>query len=281
MQILIISGRSGSGKSVVLQALEDLEYYCVDNLPPALLPHLLQQLEGTLNYIAISLDARNLHNNTTDLDPLLKTIKEKHGCSIIFLDADENTLIKRYKETRRKHPLTSKQVSLKEALEAEMSILKPIKDIADLKIKTDELTAAQLRQLVFDFIHHNKKSAPFSILLESFGFKFGVPLEADFIFDVRCLPNPYWDKLLRDKTGLDPEVAQFIEEHPLCLEMYADVQQFIDKWIPAYQAEKRHYLTIAIGCTGGHHRSVYFINKLSKFLISKNYQVTVRHRDLV
>ncbi|OGT31449.1 MAG: RNase adaptor protein RapZ [Gammaproteobacteria bacterium RIFCSPHIGHO2_12_FULL_35_23] len=279
MKLLIISGRSGSGKSVILQTLEDLQYYCVDNLPPSLLPTLLQQLKERNVNIAVSIDARNISHDENKLAEIISQIKSHHPCHIIYLDATDDTLIRRFKETRRRHPLTSSQLSLQEALKKEHLLLAPLVETVDFKIDTSMLTPQQLRKLILDYVEQQNGST-LSILLESFGYKYGIPHEADFIFDVRCLPNPYWDTKLRYKTGLDSEVTEYLETQPLCQEMFEDIKQFLLKWIPAYLAEHRKYLTIAIGCTGGLHRSVYLVNKLGEALKLTLENISIRHREL-
>lgn len=279
MKLTIVSGRSGSGKSVILHTLEDLEYYCVDNIPPKLMPALLEELQEKNLSIAISIDARNL-SQKHDLANIIEQLKADHECTILYIDASNESLLKRFKETRRRHPLTSHETSLREALNEEHNLLEPLVESADIKIDTTELSAPQLRQLTIDYLHKIDDTT-LSILFESFGFKHGVPPEADFVFDTRCLPNPHWDKSLRNKAGDSKEVKQFLEQQPLCMDMLSDIQCFLIKWLPAYQAEQRKYLTIAIGCTGGHHRSVYFAMSLAHYFQQSYSQVTIRHRDLV
>lgn len=279
MKLVIISGRSGSGKSVILQTLEDLQYYCVDNLPPLLLPDLLKQLENRNELIAVSLDARNLAKTDINLVEILQNLKKDYDYTVIYLDADNNTLLRRFKETRRRHPLTSPRVSLKEALIAENKLLLPLAEIADLKIETSQLTAPKLRDLTIGYLHQ-EKDEHLSILLESFGYKHGLPFEADLVFDARCLPNPFWEKKLRNQSGIDSDVIDFLNKQALCHDMLADIHLFLIKWLPVYKAEQRKYLTVAIGCTGGHHRSVYLVNKLEQMLKTSDYSITVRHRDL-
>lgn len=279
MNLTIVSGRSGSGKSVILHTLEDLEYYCVDNIPPRLIPALLNDLQNKNLSIAISIDARNLAKKE-DLNQVIQQIKQEHECTIIYVDATNESLLKRFKETRRRHPLTSTDTSLREALNAETTLLETITEEADIKIDTTELSAPQLRELTIDHLHKTDDTN-LSVLFKSFGFKFGLPPEADFVFDARCLPNPHWDNRLRNKAGDDKEVKDFLEQQPLCLDMLSDIQSFLIKWLSAYQAERRKYLTIAIGCTGGRHRSVYLASALADYFQSTYSQVTLRHRDLV
>ena len=278
MKVLIISGRAGSGKSVVLQTLEDMQFYCVDNIPPILLSNLLAELTARNIDIAISIDARNLAESS-NLQDIIHNLNHKYSIDVLYLDANDETLLRRFKETRRRHPLTSSKLNLKEALVKEHQLLSPLKAMADLKIDTSNLKPQQLRQLIHDYIH-KENSEDLSLLIESFGYKYGIPTEADFIFDVRCLPNPYWDNRLRDKTGLDQEVIDFLQAQPSCQQMLTDIKDFLLRWLPAYQAEQRKYLTIAIGCTGGVHRSVYLANELAKVLKPVQPSLNVRHREL-
>ncbi|OGT21214.1 MAG: RNase adaptor protein RapZ [Gammaproteobacteria bacterium RIFCSPHIGHO2_02_FULL_42_13] len=275
MRLVIISGRSGSGKSIALHALEDLGYYCIDNLPL----DLLTQIKPDYQNIAISIDARNLKNTLSDLDKILKTLQEKYEYEIVYFDTDDTTLLKRFNATRRKHPLTDENTSLKEALEYEKQLLKPLLNYADLHVDT---THTNIRQL-FDIIQQrlSYKENHLSILFQSFGYKHGVPQDADFIFDARCLPNPYWHKTIWNKTGLDKEIIDYLEGFEQVQEMYDDIKQFIEKWLPAYHSENRRYLTISIGCTGGRHRSVYLAQKLGVHFEKTENHVVIRHRDLV
>lgn len=279
MKLTIVSGRSGSGKSVILHTLEDLEYYCVDNIPPKLIPALLDELQDQDLSVAISIDARNL-SQQHKLAEIIQQLQHHHDCTILYVDATNESLLKRFKETRRRHPLTSNETSLREALDEESSLLEPLKETADLKIDTTDLSAPQLRHLTVEHLNKIDKTT-LSLLFVSFGFKHGVPSEADFVFDTRCLPNPHWDKRLRNKRGDDKEVKDFLEQQPLCMDMLGDIQSFLIKWLPAYQAEQRKYLTIAVGCTGGQHRSVYFAAALAEYFGASYSQVTTRHRDLI
>ncbi len=279
MNLIIVSGRSGSGKTVALNILEDLGYYCIDNLPLELLPELSTKIHNNYKKIAVGIDARNLIHAGDKFNIIFNFIKKDFDhCEIIFIDADNNTLIKRFSETRRKHPLTNTNTSLQEALKTETEILQPILDHADLRIDTSHLNAHDLRRIISERI--DQPNEGMSILIQSFGHKFGVPTDTDFTFDVRCLPNPYWENNLRDQTGFEQEVACFLESFPETEKMYSMILYFIETWLPAFKKENRRYLTISIGCTGGRHRSVYFVEKLGKHLQSKQHNVTIRHRDI-
>lgn len=281
MKLTIISGRSGSGKSVCLNLLEDLGFYCIDNLPIGLLPSLIKEINTHHPDVAVSIDARNL---PTDLNRFVDIINELKAsvkqCEIIFFDADHGTLLRRFSETRRRHPLTSENVSLKEALLVESTVLEPIAHMADLRIDSSNLTVQQLRELVRDRVTHKNKTNTLSILFESFGYKFGVPTDADYVFDIRCLPNPYWEENLRKHTGLDAVVVKFLEAQPITLQLLEDTKRFLSSWLPHFAADNRTYMTIAIGCTGGRHRSVYFTEQLAQYFRPLYHNVQVRHREL-
>lgn len=281
MKLTIISGRSGSGKSVCLHVLEDLGYYCIDNLPVGLLPALVNQLRDYHTKVAVSVDARNLPADldrfVNILDELKKTTAEYE---IIYFDAEEATLIKRFSETRRKHPLSSEKTPLKEALQIESQMLEPIAQTADLRIDTTRFTVKQLYELIRERITP-KSNKGLSLLFQSFGYKHGIPSDADFTFDVRCLPNPYWQPALRNLTGLDQEVIAYLQKQPLTEKLINDIKQFLLTWVPQFQSDSRNYMTIAIGCTGGQHRSVYIVEELAKhFRDSNTLNVQIRHREL-
>jgi len=279
MQLTIISGRAGAGKSSCLHLLEDLGYYCVDNLPVSLLPALIEQIKKQHPRVAVNIDARNL---PTDLDHFAKTInglKKISDMEIIFLDAEDSILLKRFSETRRKHPLSSTKVSLQEAIDKEKTLLEPIAHLADLRMDTSKLTVQQLRELLRARITQ-KKHNEISLLIESFGYKFGVPLDVDFVFDARCLPNPYWEPNLRKYTGKDKAVAEFLQKQPTTKKLLADIKNFIDKWLPEFETSNRTYLTVAIGCTGGQHRSVYLSEQLAQHFRKSHPNVQIRHREI-
>lgn len=284
MRLIIVSGRSGSGKSTALDVLEDNGFYCIDNLPAGLLPELAERTllhtESLLPQVAVSIDARNLPSQLRRFPALLDEVRARHiKCDVIYLDADEETLLKRFSETRRRHPLTNESRSLAEAIADESSLLGPIIDLADLKIDTTHLNLYQLRDtLKLRLLNQPEPGTAF--LIESFGFKRGMPVDADLVFDVRCLPNPYWKPDLRDYSGLDQPVVDYLFAQADVEEMYQDIFAYLTKWLPRFAASNRAYVTVAIGCTGGHHRSVYLANRLGEALkpILKNVQV--RHRDL-
>ncbi|WP_339412567.1 RNase adapter RapZ [Pseudomonas sp. EA_35y_Pfl2_R5] len=284
MRLIIVSGRSGSGKSTALDVLEDNGFYCIDNLPAGLLPELAERalLHTELLHpqVAVSIDARNLPSHLKRFPELLEEVRARHiKCDVIYLDADEETLLKRFSETRRRHPLTNESRSLAEAIADESLLLGPIIDLADLKIDTTHLNLYQLRDsLKLRLLNQPEPGTAF--LIESFGFKRGMPVDADLVFDVRCLPNPYWKPDLRDYSGLDQPVVDYLSAQADAEDMYQDILAYLTKWLPRFAASNRAYVTVAIGCTGGHHRSVYLANRLGEALkpILKNVQT--RHRDL-
>ncbi len=282
MRLVVLSGLSGSGKSVALNALEDAGYYCIDNLPIALLQSFvdetLPQQDPAFSRVALCADARN----AADIArlPLLVQELRKAGiaCEVIFLQADEGVLLSRFSETRRKHPLTTDRVSLTEALEQESRLLEPIVDIADLVLDTSATNVHELRNLIGNRVAR-RAEGKLSILLESFGFKHGLPADADFVFDVRCLPNPYWEPELRALTGRDRQVREFLEQQQQVQAMVDDIIAFLQRWIPRYRETQRAYLTVAIGCTGGQHRSVYMAEAVAERL-SSGGTVQTRHHQL-
>lgn len=283
MKLYIVSGVSGSGKSTALHVLEDMEYYCIDNLPVSLLPAFAEQCTSPdfPQNAAIGIDARNVLDDIQHFPAYLEKLKKAGiDCELIFFNADDNILIKRFSETRRKHPLTQEDVALAEAIKLERTLLDPIANSADLIVDTSHYNIYQLRDLVKSRLAH-KKPQTLSILFQSFGFKHGVPSDADFVFDVRCLPNPYWETNLRKQTGLDKDVIEFLEKQSTVLRMVNDIQEFLSKWVPQYEGDNRSYLTIAIGCTGGQHRSVFLAEKLTKHFNTQGKNVTTRHRELL
>jgi len=277
-----MSGLSGSGKSIALNALEDENFYCIDNLPISLLATFIEQCLNQEHEhhenIAIGIDARAglmLENFT---DTLLELKKNNAAIEIIFLSAEMNILIKRFSETRRKHPLTNKNMPLIEAITLEKKLLANLSENADLTIDTSKKNVRQLRSLVNQLIV-KKTSSKLNIILQSFGYKYGVPTDTDFMFDVRCLPNPYWDLSIRNLSGHDQLVIDFFESNSEVEEMINSIHTFITRWINLFALENRSYLTLSIGCTGGHHRSVYCINKLAVSLSNLDYPISVRHRE--
>jgi UPF0042 nucleotide-binding protein len=283
MHLVVVSGRSGSGKSTALHLLEDNGFYCIDNLPAGLLPDLARQANDAgmqLPKVAISIDARNLRSDLQRFPELLEQVRNSGiTCDVIFLAATDEVLIKRFSETRRKHPLTDQSHSLAEAIAAELRLLEPIIDLANLKIDTSHLNLYQLRDTLKQRLLGSQGSTP-SVLIQSFGFKRGVPVDADLVFDVRCLPNPYWKPELRQFSGKDQPVRDFLDAQPDVQEMYQDIRAFLDKWLPRYAAGERSYMTIAIGCTGGHHRSVYIAERLLLDHGNKTANMLIRHRDV-
>lgn len=282
MRLVVLSGLSGSGKSVALNALEDAGYYCIDNIPIALLQSFvdetLPQQDPAFSRVALCADARN----AADIPrlPLLVQELRKAGiaCEVIFLQADGDVLLSRFSETRRKHPLTTEKVSLTEALEQESGLLEPIVDIADLVLDTSATNVHELRDLIGNRVAR-RAEGKLSILLESFGFKHGLPADADFVFDVRCLPNPYWEPELRALTGRDRQVREFLEQQQQVQAMVDDITAFLQRWIPRYRETQRAYLTVAIGCTGGQHRSVHVAEAVAERL-SSGGTVQTRHHQL-
>ncbi len=284
MKLVIVSGRSGSGKSTALHVLEDLDYYCIDNLPIGLLLPLADEAiiseESRLEKIAVSIDARNLSTSIDQFTDVYHQFKHRHfEMDVIYLDALNQTLLKRFHATRRKHPLSNKTVSLKEAITAEKILLSPVASVADLVVDTSDMSMYQLRDVIKERVA-GKIGQDIALLFQSFGFKHGVPSDADFVFDVRCLPNPYWDPALRAFTGQDQTIHEFLEKQPETSEMLGDITDYIKKWLPKFANSNRSYLTIAIGCTGGQHRSVYMSEKLGEYFKSQQQNVQIRHKEL-
>lgn len=280
MRLIIISGRSGSGKTISLHVLEDLGYYCVDNLPVDMLPGLVDKLQASHPQLAVSIDSRNLPNEENLLKDVITELRrpDRH-CEMIYLDADQKILLRRFSETRRRHPLTSENVSLQEAIEQERVLLNPLAIMADITIDTSYLSQHQLCRLIRDRVA-KEKSSQLHLLIQSFGFKNGMPADADFIFDVRCLPNPYWEPDLRNLAGTDDAVCQYLQSFPDVSQMIDDIILFLKNWIPRFEADNRSYLTVCIGCTGGRHRSVYVTQQLVNKAKAMQMNVQVRHRDL-
>lgn len=284
MQLVIISGRSGSGKSIALQALEDLGFYAIDNLPAMLLGALVDELSESPTgpeAIAVSIDARNLPHALQRFPQLLEDLRSREvDRQVIYLTTDARILLERYSATRRRHPLTrDSDMTLAEAIESEEDALSEIRDRADLIIDTSRLSVHDLRGRITEQVAGHC-AEELTLTVESFGFKRGVPLDADIVFDARCLPNPYWDPRLRSATGRDPSIAAFLEQYPLVGEMLDDIVAWVERWLPAYRDSHRSYLTVAIGCTGGQHRSVYLAEKLAHHLAEQQTGIRLRHREL-
>lgn len=275
-QLIIVTGLSGSGKSIALRALEDSGYYCIDNLPATMLPQLAEHLNDTNHRnIAISIDSRSAAIET--LPTYIAALNtQKIAVQVLFLESNVETLVKRFSETRRKHPLSKDTTTLAESIASERELLAELGGLGHV-IDTSYLSANTLRSWVIDVVAIEHTGL--TLLFTSFGFKHGIPLDADFVFDIRCLPNPHYDPNLRDLTGRDAPVQAFLAAEPDAVSMINDIQQYIEKWLPRFIADNRSYLTVAIGCTGGQHRSVYFVEQLSAYFKTKQ-KVLTRHREL-
>lgn len=283
MRLLIVSGRSGSGKSTALNMLEDHGYYCIDNLPASLLPAFVTRISSetvALPRVAVSIDARNLPDDLKKVPQIIVELQaSKIDTEIIFLDANSPTLIKRFSESRRKHPLTTDRIGLREAINKEREMLEPIAALAGLSIDTSTMSVHELRSTVRLRVLE-KKDSSLALMFESFGFKNGVPIDADFVFDARSLPNPYWDQALRPLSGLDDAVKQYLASQDDVVAMQTDIYEFLEKWIPRIERSNRSYLTVAIGCTGGQHRSVYLCEQLKQAFSGRVSNLQVMHREL-
>ena len=277
MQLIIVTGLSGSGKSIVLRALEDSGFYCIDNLPATLLPQISHHLEASKqNKVAISIDSRSAALEA--LPSAIEHLKTSgNSVDVLFLESNIETLVKRFSETRRKHPLSNDDTTLAESIAHERELLAGLAELGH-RIDTSNLSANTLRNYIREIIAQIDNSLV--LLFTSFGFKNGIPLDADFVFDVRSLPNPHYDPALKPLTGKDAPVIQFLENTHAAIEMLADIQHYIAKWMPSFEQDNRSYLTVAIGCTGGQHRSVYFVEQLSKYFKNQQQKVIIRHREL-
>ena len=283
MKLTIISGRSGSGKSTVLRYLEDRGYHCVDNLAASLLSALAERIssesDGIVN-VAVSIDARNLSVDLSLVPGIVEQLKQQGiPVEIVFLDANGETLLKRFSESRRKHPLSTDQVGLREAIDEESELLEPIALLASLSIDTSSMSLQQLQDAISQRIIE-KSETGLALLFQSFGYKNGVPADADIVYDVRCLPNPYWESRLRALDGLDDPVGTFLESFEIVQEMFTDICGFLETWLPRFEENSRSYITVAVGCTGGRHRSVYFCEKLVRHFEHRIANVQVRHREI-
>jgi UPF0042 nucleotide-binding protein len=285
VRLIVVSGLSGSGKSVALDMLEDLDFYCVDNIPAGLLPgfiaYTVRTSETPYRQTAVGLDVRNRPEDLAEVPHLVESLRKSGiSCEMLFLRADNETLLKRFSETRRRHPLTRAGVGLQEALEQERRLLAPLNNAADLTVDTSRLSVHELRELIRERVVEKRSSGP-SLLFQSFAYRHGVPDDADFVFDARALPNPYWDPTLRELTGRDEAVARFLDQEQEVERFYTDVRDFIERWLPSLVRSNRSYLTVAVGCTGGQHRSVYLAERLAAhFSGDARGQALVRHRDL-
>lgn len=279
MKLIVISGHSGSGKTIVLRALEDLGYYCVDNIPVNMLPTLTHTVMNEYDEVAVSIDVRNIPKDPADLADILDYLPESWELTVVFLDSSDDVLLKRFSETRRLHPLSKHNKSLPEAIRAERELLSPIAERADLYIDTDKLSVHQLAELIRERIL-GKKSSGLVLVFESFGYKHGIPKDADYVFDARFLPNPHWEPELKPLTGLDSPVQIFLGSQPIVTKFVWQIQTLISTWLPHLERNNRSYVTVAVGCTGGQHRSVYVVETLAKVFRNTHPDVQVRHREL-
>lgn len=283
MLLVIISGRSGSGKSTALNLLEDEGYYSIDNLPASLLPELVRQLanskDSALERVAVCIDARNTRDSLQDFERIVEQASAHARIQVIYLDAAERVLLKRFSETRRKHPLSGSRTALAEAIREEQVLLTPIATRADLQVDTSDMNLHELRSYLRGRLA-TSNSDSFSVLVESFGFKGGIPIDADIVFDMRMLPNPHWEEGLRQLTGRDRDVQDFLESSDEVQEMFCDVRDYLHRWLPRLQSGGRSYVTVALGCTGGQHRSVYMAERLYDDLQAVFPSVQLRHREL-
>lgn len=278
MKLIIISGRSGSGKTIALHVLEDLGYNCIDGVPFQLLEQLIDTIDAKNNKIAITLDVRNLPSKASEIEQLLTSLKNKIATEIIYLDAVSSELIRRYSETRRLHPLSKQKLSLSQALELENELLQPIRDTAALTIDTTSLSVHNLNERLKIHLQGSSKSN-LLVIFKSFGFKYEHPEDADYIFDVRFLPNPHWEPALQQYSGLDQPVKDYLDGHDVVKQTLNQIENLFHSWLPHLEDNNRNYVTIAIGCTGGKHRSVYVTEQIAARFKAK-YQVQIEHKCL-
>ena len=284
MRLIIVSGLSGSGKSVALHVLEDLGYYCIDNLPAALLKSVVNEVTSSngqsTSLLAVGVDARNSPENLETLPQIIAELQQQGiQTELLFLQSSDKILLKRYSESRRRHPLAEHGTALRAAISKEREMLSVVLNAADLVIDTSRTSIYELADVIRERVDR-RQSNSLSVLIQSFGFKNGIPSDADFVFDLRCLPNPYWTLELRGLTGRDKEVSEFLDAQPAFVAMYDDILAFLVRWIPEYDNVHRGYLTVAIGCTGGQHRSVYMTDKLAAALRESHDPVLTRHNEL-
>ncbi|MCG3729477.1 RNase adapter RapZ [Vibrio cincinnatiensis] len=281
MRLIVVSGQSGAGKSVALRVLEDLGYYCVDNLPVSLLEAFIQSVQGSKQNVAVSIDIRNLPKEPSLVEDVLAQLKQNNDVSVLFLDASKETLLKRYSETRRIHPLSLNEdkPTLAQAIEREKHLLEPLKEQADLLLDSSHQSLHELSETVRMRVEGRERK-DLVMVFQSFGFKYGLPSDADYVFDVRFLPNPHWEPDLRPLTGLDAPIKSFLESHSEVMELKRQIQKFIEYWLPMLEKNNRSYLTIAIGCTGGKHRSVYLTQQIGEYFAQLGHQVQIRHHSL-
>ena len=285
MKLVIVSGLSGSGKTVALHTLEDAGYYCIDNLPLSMLPELVDKLINSspqpYDLVAIAVDARSRVDNSDRFDEVIRLMgKHPLQLKVLFLTADIARLLKRFSETRRKHPLSREGLPLADAIKQEKELLEDIHANADISIDSSNLNVHELRQMLIDRLV-SQSTSEMGILIQSFGFKNGVPADTDFVFDVRCLPNPHWEEDLKPLSGRDQAVIEYLQNYSEVDEMLTSISDFLVKWIPRFEKENRSYMTISIGCTGGQHRSVYLAERIAAKFKSARDNLSLRHRDLV
>ena len=284
LRLIIVSGLSGSGKSVALHVLEDLGYYCIDNIPAALLKSAVSEVHSgdglTSELLAVGVDSRNRPKDLEALPGLIGDLREQGvRTDIVFLHASDEVLLKRYSESRRRHPLAAHGAELRIAISAEREVLTQMNNAADLIIDTSRTSIYELADAIRERVDR-RQSESLSVLIESFGFKHRIPADADFVFDMRCLPNPYWSAALRGLTGLDNEVIEFLDGHESFNAMCKDIVEFLNRWVPRFEDAHRGYLTVAIGCTGGQHRSVHMAERLADELRKHHEPVLTRHNNL-
>lgn len=278
MQLIIVTGRSGSGKTIALRVLEDLGYYCVDNLPITLMPTLVHAVIDQYDKVAVSVDVRNLPPDQNELTEALDFLPSKVKPEILYIDSSEAILLRRFGETRRLHPLSQKEMPLADALAAEAAMLEPLAERATWRIDSSDLSVHQLSEQVSERVL-GKAASRLIFVFQSFGYKYGLPPDLDYAFDARILPNPHWVPELKPLTGNDPAVQHFFEQQPLVTKFIHQLEVFFETWLPHFQRSNRSYLTIGIGCTGGQHRSVYIAEQLAKRFSEQPFKVQVRHRE--
>jgi UPF0042 nucleotide-binding protein len=281
IHLVVLTGMSGGGKTVALRALEDLEFYCVDNLPSVLLPELVEAAtrgDSRRRRIAVGVDVRSRDDDFQHMPQVLSALAATVQVHLIFLDCSDAVLIKRYSETRRRHPLAVRGVSLADAIAEERRLLRPLMGISERVIDSSDLNVHQLRRLIAT--GYAQTTAGLTLMFQSFAFRRGLPLDSDFVFDARCLPNPHWEPTLRPLSGKDAQVRDFLERQPIVSEYFADTARWLDAWLPRFEADDRSYVTISIGCTGGRHRSVYLVEKLAAHYRTTREGVLTFHREL-
>lgn len=283
IHLIVLTGMSGGGKTVALRALEDLDFYCVDNLPTALLPQLVaavsRNVEGKRRNVAVGVDVRNPGEDLQRMPAILSELAAAGvQAHLIFLDCRDDVLIKRYSETRRRHPLSWRGLSLADAIAEERRVLRPLSAIADKVIDSSNLNVHQLRRMIAT--GYAEATEGLTLMFQSFAFRRGLPLDADFVFDARCLPNPHWDPTLRPLSGKDAPVRDYLDAQAIVAEYFQDTARWLDTWLPRFEADDRSYVTIAVGCTGGRHRSVYLVEKLAAHYRALRNGVLTFHREL-